>query len=250
MIPLRDTIPSRRTAWITRLLLVLNVLAFAVELRQGRHIESFLYQFGVVPAHWTVSSLSDLLDWPRFFLTLITSQFLHGSFSHLGANMLYLWIFADNVEDVSTRRALIESAKSVEDNFQSMEEKIRDYRTNLNEEVVDTVDQVNNYIRQIAGLNQDIMRVESGGVTGVTANDLRDQRTQRLKELAGLMDITVTEESNGSVIVTQKSRLLVFEQQFFALKTIVDSVDAGNTSGSNFNLFGLRIKYNSDRIGT
>ncbi|HJW82853.1 MAG TPA: hypothetical protein VJ754_00990 [Anaerolineae bacterium] len=37
---------------------------------------------------------------------------------------------------------------------------------------------------------------------------------------------------------------------FFALKTIVDSVDAGNTSGSNFNLFGLRIKYNSDRIGT
>src|SRR3990167_8144783 len=99
MIPLRDTIPSRRTAWITRLLLVLNVLAFAVELRQGRHIESFLYQFGVVPAHWTVSSLSDLLDWPRFFLTLITSQFLHGSFSHLGANMLYLWIFADNVED-------------------------------------------------------------------------------------------------------------------------------------------------------
>ena len=37
---------------------------------------------------------------------------------------------------------------------------------------------------------------------------------------------------------------------FFALKAIVDSVDAGNTSGSNFNLFGLRIKYNSDRIGT
>lgn len=99
MIPLRDTIPSRRTAWITRVLLVLNVLAFAVELRQGRHIESFLYQFGVVPAHWTVSGLSDLLDWPRLFLTLVTSQFLHGSFSHLGANMLYLWIFADNVED-------------------------------------------------------------------------------------------------------------------------------------------------------
>ncbi|MBI3996276.1 MAG: rhomboid family intramembrane serine protease [Candidatus Omnitrophica bacterium] len=99
MIPLRDTIPSRRTAWITRILLVLNVLAFAVELRQGRRIESFLYQFGVVPAHWTVSSLSDLLDWPQLFLTLVTSQFLHGSFSHLGANMLYLWIFADNVED-------------------------------------------------------------------------------------------------------------------------------------------------------
>jgi membrane associated rhomboid family serine protease len=99
MIPLRDTIPSRRTAWITRALLVLNVAAFAVELRQGAALEPFMYRFGVVPAHWFVSSASDFLDWPRLFLTLLTSQFLHGGFMHLASNMLYLWIFADNVED-------------------------------------------------------------------------------------------------------------------------------------------------------
>jgi len=99
MIPLRDTIPSRRVAWVTRILLVLNLAAFVIELRQGQAIESFIYQFGVVPSHWIVSAGSDFLDWPRLFLTLVTFQFLHGGFLHLASNMLYLWIFADNVED-------------------------------------------------------------------------------------------------------------------------------------------------------
>ena len=99
MIPIRDTIPSRRTAWVTRALLVANVVAFALELRQGSGLESFVYRYGVVPSHWIISSPSDFLDWPHLFLTLLTSQFLHGGFFHLGANMLYLWIFGDNVED-------------------------------------------------------------------------------------------------------------------------------------------------------
>ncbi|MBI3321197.1 MAG: rhomboid family intramembrane serine protease [Candidatus Omnitrophica bacterium] len=99
MIPLRDTIPSRRTAWVTRALLALNVAAFMLELRQGAALEPFIYRFGVVPTHWMVSSPSDLLDWPRLFLALLSSQFLHGGVLHLAANMLYLWIFADNVED-------------------------------------------------------------------------------------------------------------------------------------------------------
>ena len=99
MIPLRDTIPSRRVAWMTRALLVVNMAAFALELRQRHSLEAFVYRFGVVPAHWVVSSPSDFLDWPHLFLTLVTSQFLHGGFLHLASNMLYLWIFADNVED-------------------------------------------------------------------------------------------------------------------------------------------------------
>ncbi|MDP3723735.1 MAG: rhomboid family intramembrane serine protease [Candidatus Omnitrophota bacterium] len=99
MIPLRDTIPSRRTAWVTRILLIANVAAFVVELRQGPALEVFLYRFGVVPSHWMVSTLQDVLDWPRLTITFLTSQFLHGSLLHLASNMLYLWIFADNVED-------------------------------------------------------------------------------------------------------------------------------------------------------
>lgn len=99
MIPIRDTIPSSRTAWVTRAILVANVVVFALELQRGAGLESFVYRYGVVPTHWIISSASDFLDWPHLFLTLITSQFLHGGFFHLGSNMLYLWIFGDNVED-------------------------------------------------------------------------------------------------------------------------------------------------------
>ena len=99
MIPLRDTIPSRRVAWMTRLLLAANIAAFVIVLRQGPAIEVFIYRFGVVPSDWVVGSASDLLSWPHLFLTLLTAQFLHGGFLHLASNMLYLWIFADNVED-------------------------------------------------------------------------------------------------------------------------------------------------------
>jgi len=99
MIPLHDTIPSDRTPWVMRVLLGANVAAFLAELRQGPGLEAFLYRFGVVPNHWLVGSPSDLWDWPQLFLALFTSQFLHGGVLHLASNMLYLWIFADNVED-------------------------------------------------------------------------------------------------------------------------------------------------------
>lgn len=99
MIPIRDTIVSRRYPLITRIFFIANIIVFLLQLRQGPAMEVVVYRFGVVPAHWMVSSLSDLLDWPHLFLTLVTSQFLHGSFLHVGFNMWYLWIFADNVED-------------------------------------------------------------------------------------------------------------------------------------------------------
>jgi membrane associated rhomboid family serine protease len=99
MIPLRDTIPSRRIPWVLRGLLVLNLAGFLLELGQGVGLEAFVHRFGVVPAQWRLSTPSDVLDWPGLLLTLFTSQFLHAGALHLGANMLYLWIFADNVED-------------------------------------------------------------------------------------------------------------------------------------------------------
>ena len=99
MIPIRDTILARRTAWVVRALLVANIICFAAELRRGHTIETFIDQFGVVPAHWLANVPSDVLSWPPLFLTLISSQFLHGGFLHLASNLLYLWIFGDNVED-------------------------------------------------------------------------------------------------------------------------------------------------------
>jgi len=87
MIPLRDVIPSRTTPYITVTIIVLNALAWFLELSMDeRQLTAFLYFYGVVPAAFS---------WP----TLITSMFLHGSWSHVIGNMWYLWIFGDNVED-------------------------------------------------------------------------------------------------------------------------------------------------------
>ena len=86
MIPLRDVIPSRTTPFVTVLLIVVNVAVFLFELSLGDSVDAFVFDFGLVPASFSV-------------LTLFTSMFLHGGFLHVGGNMLYLWIFGDNVED-------------------------------------------------------------------------------------------------------------------------------------------------------
>ena len=99
MIPIRDTIPARRTAWVVRLLVAVNVAVFLVELWQHDRLDAWLYHVGVVPAAWVFTGPEDFLRGPWLLVTLVTSQFLHGSALHLGLNMLYLWIFGDNVED-------------------------------------------------------------------------------------------------------------------------------------------------------
>src|SRR5260221_9970340 len=87
MIPLRDVIPSRTTPYITITIIGLNAAAWLFELQLGeRELAQFLYIYGVVPAAFSAP-------------TLITSMFLHGSWSHVIGNMWYLWIFGDNVED-------------------------------------------------------------------------------------------------------------------------------------------------------
>ena len=87
MIPLRDVIPSRTVPYLTVTIIILNALAWFYELGLPREdLPVFLQQFGVVPAFFAPP-------------TLISSMFLHGSWSHVLGNMWYLWIFGDNVED-------------------------------------------------------------------------------------------------------------------------------------------------------
>ena len=95
MIPLRDTIPSSIFPIVTAGLITANVLAFFYELSLGRELETFIMQYGAVPRRFFAPDAS-LLE--RFF-PLFISMFLHGGWVHLVGNMLYLWIFGDNVED-------------------------------------------------------------------------------------------------------------------------------------------------------
>ncbi len=87
MIPLRDVIPSRTFPFVTITIIVLNALAWMLELSlEPRELERFLFAYGVIPADFHAPAL-------------VTSMFLHGSWSHILGNMWYLWIFGDNVED-------------------------------------------------------------------------------------------------------------------------------------------------------
>lgn len=87
MIPLRDVIRSRTRPVVTVSLIVVNALAFLYEQSlTTREFERFIMAWGLVPAAFS-------------WVTLFTSMFLHGGWMHILGNMLYLWIFGDNVED-------------------------------------------------------------------------------------------------------------------------------------------------------
>jgi membrane associated rhomboid family serine protease len=101
MIPIADDNPARLKAVVTWGIILACITAFVWQLTFSESSEEALvFAFGFVPRNLfdhlvTVSVLG--IPWPWF--TLITSMFLHGGFLHLGGNMLYLWIFGNNVED-------------------------------------------------------------------------------------------------------------------------------------------------------
>ncbi len=103
MIPLRDANPTRRTPLVTLSIVIACFVAFAWELglmASGGELalDQFITKWGVVPADLVAAwNHGDYLS--RETATLVTSQFLHGSWLHLLGNMLYLWIFGNNVED-------------------------------------------------------------------------------------------------------------------------------------------------------
>jgi membrane associated rhomboid family serine protease len=99
MIPIGDTIPTRRTPVVTRALIVVNLAAFVYELLLGARVDAFVREWGVTPLVVSRALAEDPRAYGEDLITLITSQFLHGGLLHLGSNMLFLWIFGDNVED-------------------------------------------------------------------------------------------------------------------------------------------------------
>ena len=99
MIPLKDNIPSSRTPLITIGLIVINVLVYLNQLTlPPRAAVRFVYLYGLIPVE--ISQWQLLVPHPvPLYGTILTSMFVHGGLFHLAGNMLYLWIFGDNVED-------------------------------------------------------------------------------------------------------------------------------------------------------
>jgi membrane associated rhomboid family serine protease len=100
VVPLRDENPTRSTPYVTYGLIILNILVFLIEIRlPPDQLEQFFDTWALVPAQLT-ESFSETSSQPGYeWFTLISSQFLHGGFLHLGGNMLYLWVFGNNIED-------------------------------------------------------------------------------------------------------------------------------------------------------
>src|SRR5579859_6407882 len=103
MIPIKDYPGERRTfPWVMLTILVLNVIAFVFELGVGdtNSLDNLFLAAGIVPVEFTrgvVVGPPPPLGMP--WVTLFTSMFLHGGLLHIASNMLYLFIFGDNVED-------------------------------------------------------------------------------------------------------------------------------------------------------
>jgi membrane associated rhomboid family serine protease len=93
MIPIRDQIKPRRTPIINYLLIAVNIAVFMLQWSAGANQESVVYEFALIPASFSDGiDLSEIRD-------VFTRMFMHAGLMHLLGNMIYLWIFGDNVED-------------------------------------------------------------------------------------------------------------------------------------------------------
>ena len=99
MLPIGDENDHAGIAFVTMAFIAANVLAFLYEVnRPAEAVQAFIYAWGVVPREYTGGGdLPPYIPYP-YWSTLLTSMFLHGGWGHLGGNMLFLWIFGDNIE--------------------------------------------------------------------------------------------------------------------------------------------------------
>lgn len=95
MIPIDDEPDTSKFPFITITIIVVNVFVFIQELLSP-HPDALIQRYALIPAHVNFSDVTTLTPF-------ITSMFLHGGFMHIISNMLFLWIFGDNIEDVYGR---------------------------------------------------------------------------------------------------------------------------------------------------
>lgn len=98
MIPISDENPTRLRPVVTVLIILLCLLAFGWELALGNRLDEALTAFGFTPASFTTGLPHPGLGLP-VWSTIFTSMFLHAGYLHIGGNLLYFWIFGNNIED-------------------------------------------------------------------------------------------------------------------------------------------------------
>ena len=99
MIPLKDTVPSRTFPVVNITLIMVNCLVFLYELSVGPDLSMFIDRYGIIPSRFFQHHLFNADMMSSMITPLFSFMFLHGGWLHIVGNMLYLWIFGDNVED-------------------------------------------------------------------------------------------------------------------------------------------------------
>ena len=105
MIPIKDDNPSTVFPFVTIFLILANTAIHVYQFSLGEEAQAFIFRLGAIP--WEITRFRELPRLPASYrsdipniMTLLTSMFLHGGILHLLGNMLYLWIFGDNVESI------------------------------------------------------------------------------------------------------------------------------------------------------
>jgi|LDZU01.1.fsa_nt_gi membrane associated rhomboid family serine protease len=99
MFPLWDEMPTRKIPFITIFLIIINSLVYYYQVYGVADSTQFIFSFGLIP--YEISQGTDIVPYgpTPIYLNIVNSMFMHGSFVHLFGNMLYLWIFGNNIED-------------------------------------------------------------------------------------------------------------------------------------------------------
>ncbi len=99
MFPIWDDVPTKKFPLITVILIVLNSIVYLYQMSLGERFNEFIYSMGLVP--FEIAHHIDLFPTgpSPIYLTILFSMFMHGSIVHLLGNMLFLWIFGNNIED-------------------------------------------------------------------------------------------------------------------------------------------------------
>lgn len=99
MIPLRDSEPTATKSVVVPAIIILNVLAFFYELSLGMDLEPWLFENALIPARYFALARMGPGSLLARFSPVVVSMFLHGGWLHIIFNMLFLWVFGNNVED-------------------------------------------------------------------------------------------------------------------------------------------------------
>ena len=100
-LPLHDRNPIRhlKFPYVTYGIIALNVIVFLIQLAQGSNFDAFAVKYAAVPIYFLEPAAPDRIAFLPDGVTLFTYAFLHADWLHLGSNMLFLWVFGDNIED-------------------------------------------------------------------------------------------------------------------------------------------------------